>query len=122
MQKGSRKHKRADIIEAIGKSGGIIAAVARVLGCDRSTVTRYIRNDPKIAEAMDHARESFIDLAENKLMQMVNAGNLTAIIFTLKTLGKSRGYIEKQEIHTTSDKPFVMSPEQADSVYRKRRE
>ena len=39
-----------------------------------------------------------VDVAEGRLNQAVNNGDLTAIIFTLKTLGKSRGYIERQEL------------------------
>ncbi len=53
------------------------------------------------------ARESSIDLAESKLIEAIKAGNLTAIIFFLKTQGKSRGYSERSEFgHTTDGKPL----------------
>ena len=38
-----------------------------------------------------------MDLAEKRLFDLVNEGHPSAIIFTLKTLGKHRGYIERQE-------------------------
>ena len=46
----------------------------------------------------DEERETLIDFAENQLFQQVKDGNITAIIFTLKTIGKSRGYVERQEV------------------------
>jgi len=36
-------------------------------------------------------------MAENKLASKVNDGDTTAIIFTLKTIGRERGYIERKE-------------------------
>ena len=35
---------------------------------------------------------------ESKLYENVKKGDVTSIIFLLKTLGKSRGYVERQEI------------------------
>ena len=51
--------------------------------------------------------ESSVDLAESKLIEAIKDGNLTAIIFFLKTQGKSRGYSERSEHDLTSDgEPF----------------
>ena len=38
-----------------------------------------------------------IDVTEGRLYQEINAGNITAIIFFLKTQAKHRGYVERQE-------------------------
>jgi hypothetical protein len=39
-----------------------------------------------------------LDFAESQLHKQVKEGNTTATIFLLKTKGKKRGYIERQEI------------------------
>ena len=46
---------------------------------------------------MNDVDESLIDFSESKLLEQINDGNLTAIIFHLKTKGKKRGYVEKSE-------------------------
>lgn len=46
---------------------------------------------------MEEGRNRLLDLAEKRLFDLVNEGHPSAIIFTLKTLGKHRGYIERQE-------------------------
>ena len=47
---------------------------------------------------MHEARESMLDTAEATLYDKIAAGDTTALIFFLKTEGKSRGYVERQEI------------------------
>jgi hypothetical protein len=68
------------------------------LGCSRSTVDRYIAKYPTVNRAFTEERETLLDLAEFKLFEQISAGNMTAIIFALKTIGKARGYVERQEV------------------------
>ena len=39
-----------------------------------------------------------LDFAESQLHKQISEGNTTATIFLLKTKGKKRGYVERQEI------------------------
>jgi hypothetical protein len=86
------------IIDALREKHGNLSAAARYLGCDRHTVSRYINAYSTVQAVADEERETLIDFAENQLFQQVKDGNITAIIFTLKTIGKSRGYVERQEV------------------------
>ena len=49
--------------------------------------------EPKIREAIDNARGLLVDEAEAALAKLVEAGDMTAVVFTLKTIGKGRGYV-----------------------------
>jgi len=91
------KLKVADIIEAVHETHGLMAPAARRLGVSRSTLYRYLDNHESIRDARDEARESVLDLAESKLFEKVEAGDLTAIMFLLKTVGKTRGYVERSQ-------------------------
>jgi hypothetical protein len=86
------------VIDALREKHGNLSAAARFLGCDRHTVARYISQYSTVKEVADEERETLIDFAENQLFQQVKDGNITAIIFTLKTIGKHRGYVERQEV------------------------
>lgn len=89
----------AEIIQALRDSKGIKLRAAQRLGCTRGTIDNYCKRYPEINEAYLDARESTVDMAEDRLFQKaVVEGDTTALIFILKTLGKSRGYIERQEM------------------------
>ena len=91
-------YKAADYIAAIHKHHGIITHVANALGVDRSAVYKARDRHPTVAQALEESRERIVDEAENALMGRIKQGDTTAIIFALKTLGKSRGYIERSEV------------------------
>jgi hypothetical protein len=71
------------------------------------TVDEYLQRHPSLKDVLAAARETAIDHVESKLMGAIDDGNVTAIIFFLKTRGKSRGYTERSEHDLTSaGEPF----------------
>ena len=94
----AEKYTTAKMIEALRETHGNLSAAARFLNCSRNTIARYIELYPTVKAVADEERETLIDFAENQLFQQVKDGNITAIIFTLKTIGKHRGYVERQEV------------------------
>ena len=95
---GKEKYTQKRVIEAIMEAKGILAVAVRKLGCTRQTVYNYIKKYPGVKDFYDEANESNIDFVENKLMLAINDGNITAMIFFLKTKGKARGYVERREV------------------------
>lgn len=77
---------------------GNVTAAARELGYSRTQVYKKINANERLQEVLTEAREELVDIAETALRKELLAGNMTAIIFTLKTLGKQRGYVERQEV------------------------
>jgi len=101
-------------IAAIQQAKGNLTKAAEALGIGRATLYRYVNSKLTIKAALDEARESLIDTAENKLADEIEKGNMTAIIFFLKTQGKKRGYVERQEITGEDGKPLPISIINAD--------
>ena len=83
--------------EALTLSLGNITRACESVRASRDTFYKYVKNDPDFANHVEECRERRIDFAEDKLNMLINEGNPTAILFLLKTLGKKRGYVEKQE-------------------------
>lgn len=82
--------------EAVWRHGGNLTEVAAFFGVNRYTVTnRWMKAKP-YRQVVEEIKEAILDYAEDALDDMVMNGNIIATIFKLKTLGKSRGYIEDQ--------------------------
>ena len=77
---------------------GRISTAAESLKCPRKTVYDYIKRYPDLQGVVHDAREATIDHVESKLLKAINQGNVNAIIFFLKTQGKTRGYVERSEL------------------------
>lgn len=91
-------------VEAALRAGaGIITAAAGALKCAPSTVRGYLERNPKLKEVCEDIVEQNLDLAEGKLLMGIRESNMTAIIFYLKTKGRSRGYTERHELATGAD-------------------
>ncbi|HOQ49662.1 MAG TPA: hypothetical protein PLV01_07535 [Candidatus Kapabacteria bacterium] len=95
------KFRVETVKEALIKANGFISQAAKILQCDRTTVYSYFKRYPELNDVLKEQRETMLDFAESKLMAAISKGNLTAIIFFLKTQGRSRGYYEKIETNTS---------------------
>ena len=101
------------VVAVYKKSAGNLSLCAESLNIDRKTLDRWRKRYPELHNMMCDVEEGLIDLCETKLMQQINEGNLTAIIFFLKTKGKQRGYIEGQIINANITTNKSMSQEEA---------
>lgn len=90
--------RQKDFVEAYRKQASNISRACEKVGINRSTYHRWYKTNATLKEAVDEINESMIDFAESMLYKNMKIGKETSIIFYLKTRGKSRGYVEKQEI------------------------
>jgi len=79
------------------KDGGVYEAAA-ALTCHPSTIYDRAKGHQDVQDAIDFPRQRLVDLAETALKKAVKRGEAWAVCFALKTQGKSRGYIERQDI------------------------
>jgi hypothetical protein len=93
----TEQHKKA-LLEALEKSLGVVTSACKTVGVGRTTFYQWMKDDEKFAEAVRDIENIALDFAESQLHQQISGGNSTATIFYLKTKGKKRGYVERQEI------------------------
>ena len=89
---GHRHYSTDEIIRAVELKCGSIVHIAQALGCTRSMIHARAAKEPQIREAIDNARVLLLDEAEAELAKLVEAGQMQAVMFALKTIGKGRGY------------------------------
>ena len=86
------------MLDAIKKNGGAVYLAARELGCAPNTIYNRMKKTPALKQAVEDARGEVVDYAEQKLRLAILNGEPWAIAMALKTIGKSRGYVERQEV------------------------
>ena len=97
-------HKKAilnkkALVEAMHNSLGIVTDACKIVNLSRKTYYEYYNTDTEFKKAIDQIPDMVLDFAESQLHKLVREGNVAATLFLLKTKGKKRGYIERQEIH-----------------------
>ncbi len=103
------------LVEYLSECYGIVTDACRKAGVPRSTYYHWLKEDKEFADSVADTQEEALDFVEGQLLKKIKGiqvgkvedGELlvydqppsdTAIIFYLKTKGKKRGYIEKQEM------------------------
>ena len=90
--------RKKAMLEALEKSLGVVTTACKNVGISRETHYRWIKEDEVYKKQVKELDNIALDFAESQLHKQINEGSTAATIFYLKTKGKSRGYIERQEI------------------------
>ncbi len=106
-QKITEDNKK-NFIKAYKESAGNIAHACRAANIDRQTYYNYIEKFDSFKKECHNIKEENIDFAESILMGEIKNKNITAVIFFLKTIGRNRGYIERQELEVDGDMNLVV--------------
>jgi len=101
----SEQLKKEQLLQALTKSLGIVSTACASVGMSRTTYYKYYNDDEQFKSQVDDISDIAIDFAESQLFELIKGGNITAVIFYLKTKGKKRGYVEKQELDLGNNFP-----------------
>ena len=109
--------KKTEILNALEEKNGIVTEACGSIGLARSTFYKWLNEDKEFKAAVDDIQDVALDYVEGKLFEKITGITVksgtdregkdivydvppsdTAIIFYLKTKGKKRGFIERQEL------------------------
>lgn len=100
------------------KKTPIVQVVCEKVGITRTTYYRWRKADKEFAEAADFALEDgaglINDMAESQLITAVRDGNLSAIMYWLKS--HHRAYANRVELALDNKPREELTPEQAETV------
>lgn len=94
----ARRLTDKQIATALRETKGMIYLAAKQLQCVPQTIYNRLEKSPDLKSLHVALNGETGDTAELKLMQAIDDGQPWAIAFYLKTKGKHRGYVERQEI------------------------
>jgi hypothetical protein len=96
--------KEAFII-AYKENFGNITIACESAGVGRGQYKAWCDKDPEFRQRLAEIEpeEIMLDFGEHKLMERIAKGDTLATMFLLKTKGKRRGYIERQEVAHEGD-------------------
>jgi len=91
------KGKKLLMIETLKKRFGFVGGACRELGISKQTHYKWLKSDSVYKEEFENLLEEFLDLAEAKLLELIEEGNFQATKFFLSKKGRKRGYGKEQE-------------------------
>jgi hypothetical protein len=95
------------VSDALQQTKGLVSLAARRLGCTPRTVRNYAARYAEVRITLHEERDHLLDLAELALFNALVRGERWAIIYTLTTLGKERGYTTRGKATGTNGQPLT---------------
>lgn len=105
----SKKTTKKELMEALEKSGGIIADALKLCGMSNTMFFRKYRYDPEVDELLKNLHVLGADVVSQILYQKCLEGNIKAIGLYLKYNPefKNRGWTDTQTLVLKDDKPLT---------------
>ena len=105
------KNDKKAVIKALEKSLGIVSTACKSADVGRTQFYHWYKTDIEFKKQVQEIENIALDFAESHLHKLIQDGNPSATIFYLKTKGKKRGYIERQEVEVLEKKPLTWMDE-----------
>lgn len=111
---GRGKPTDKDLADALTACKGILVAAVGWLAKERGksitrqTLAKRIDASERLRAVVAEVEDQTLDWAESRLLELINRGDKTAILFYLKCKGKARGYTERQEVAGVPDSPLAL--------------
>ena len=106
----SRHIKKEAMLQSLENSLGVVTVACKQTDTPRSTYYKWLKEDKEFAKSVKEIENIALDFAESQLHTQIKDGSTSATIFYLKTKGKKRGYVERQELDVNSgENPFKVS-------------
>ena len=86
VESGVVENKLA-IVQSLAMQGQSMGQIAEALEMSRKTLHNLQTKHPSLKKAIDTGRLTVVAMCQNKLMERVNSGDTTAIIYALKVYG-----------------------------------
>lgn len=86
VEAGEVENKLA-IVQSLSMQGQSMEQIAKVLGVTRRTLQNLQKKHKALKKVIDDGRLSVVAMCQNKLMEKVQSGDTTAIIYALKVYG-----------------------------------
>jgi hypothetical protein len=95
------KHKI--FLEVLAEKKGLIATTCQSVGITKRTYYNWYNNNPEFKEAADAISDMQVEDVVSEFMKKIQGGDITAMIFYLKTKGRKLGFSEKDENETANN-------------------
>tara|TARA_Y100000401_G_C8306447_1_gene217231 strand:- start:337 stop:690 length:354 start_codon:yes stop_codon:yes gene_type:complete len=106
----NRHIKKEAMLKALESSLGVVTVACKQADIPRSTYYKWLKEDVEFAKEVREIENIALDFAESQLHSQMKDGSTSATIFYLKTKGKKRGYVERQELDvSTGENPFKVN-------------
>ena len=102
------KLSKQKVIQALKETKGAVYLAAARLKVSHTAIYDYVNKYDDVREVKEFYTDELNDIAELKLRQAVQKGEPWSIKYQLSTQGKTRGYVERQEITGKDNEPFVI--------------
>lgn len=106
------EHTKKALLQALEKSLGVVTTACKIIGMGRTTYYEWYKTDEEFKRKVLELQNVALDFAESQLHKQIADNSTAATIFYLKTKGKNRGYVERQEINISERKPLSWLDEQ----------
>jgi transposase-like protein len=104
-----RRYTTEEIIKSLRSTNGLVSLAARQLGCTTQTIYLRARNTASVQQAIEDSRAELVDHAELALRAAILGRESWAVALTLRTLGRNRGYVERQEVTGSGGGPIEIA-------------